>query len=103
VIIRGGFKIHPSTIESVLMQHPAVAACAVVGQPHERLGHVPVAAVETQPGRQPATAGELDSWLRKHLPATNIPADYRIVSELPRTPSLKIRIDAVREMFAPRT
>lgn len=100
VIIRGGFKIHPSAIESVLMQHPGVAACAVVGVPHERLGHVPVAAIEAQPKGEAPTAGELDMWLRKHLPATNIPADYRIVAELPRTPSLKIRIDAVRDLFA---
>ena len=100
VIIRGGFKIHPSAIESVLNQHPAVAASAVVGRPHERLGHVPVAAVEARPEAEPPTAGELDSWLRQHLPATNIPADFRIVTELPRTPSLKIRIDAVRELFA---
>ena len=101
VIIRGGFKIHPSTIESVLNQHPAVAASAVVGVPHERLGHVPVAAVETRPEAGAPTVAELETWLRKHLPATNIPADYRIVTELPRTPSLKIRIDAVRELFAP--
>ena len=101
VIIRGGFKIHPSAIESVLMQHPAVGACAVVGRPHARLGHVPVAAVEAKPDAVPPTGAELDSWLRKHLPATNIPADYRIVADLPRTPSLKIRIDAVRELFAP--
>jgi acyl-CoA synthetase (AMP-forming)/AMP-acid ligase II len=100
VIIRGGFKIHPSAIESVLMQHPGVAACAVVGHPHERLGHVPVAAVEARPDVSPPTVAELDSWLRKHLPATNIPADYRIITELPRTPSLKIRVDAVRELFA---
>ncbi len=101
VIIRGGFKIHPSAIESVLMQHPAVGACAVVARPHERLGHVPVAAIETRPDTDPPTAAELEAWLRQHLPATNIPADYRIVAELPRTPSLKIRIDAVRELFAP--
>lgn len=100
VIIRGGFKIHPSAIESVLMQHPGVAACAVVGRVHERLGHVPVAAIEARPEQEPPSAAELDAWLRKHLPATNIPADYRIVDELPRTPSLKIRIDAVRELFA---
>jgi long-chain acyl-CoA synthetase len=99
VINRGGFKIHPSAIESVLLQHPAVAACAVVGVPHERLGWVPVAAVEVRPGSPAPTAAEIDAFLRKGLPATNIPTDYRIVDELPRTPSLKIRLDAVRDMF----
>jgi long-chain acyl-CoA synthetase len=99
VINRGGFKIHPLTIESVLLQHPAVAACAVVGIPHERLGWVPVAAIEPRPGAPAPSAAEIDAFLRKGLPATNIPTDYRIVAELPRTPSLKVRVDAVRDMF----
>ena len=101
VINRGGFKIHPSAIESVLLQHPAVAACSVVGIPHERLGWVPVAAVELRPGAPEPTVAEIDAFLRKGLPATNIPTDYRIVGELPRTTSHKIRLDGVRAMFAP--
>jgi long-chain acyl-CoA synthetase len=100
VINRGGFKIHPSVIESALMQHPAVAFCAVVGVPHERLGWVPVAAVELKPGAPAPTAADIDAFLRQRLPSTNIPTDYRIVDELPRTPSLKIRLDAVRALFA---
>jgi long-chain acyl-CoA synthetase len=99
VINRGGFKIHPSTIESVLLQHPAVAACSVVGLPHERLGWVPVAAIELRPGAEKPSVAEIDAFLRKGLPATNIPTDYRIVHELPRTPSMKIRIDAVKDFF----
>jgi acyl-CoA synthetase (AMP-forming)/AMP-acid ligase II len=99
VIIRGGFKIHPSAIETALLQHPAVAACAVVGLPHERLGAVPVAAVEPKPDCPAPTAAELETWLRQRLPATNIPAHYRVVAELPRTPSLKVRLDAVKELF----
>jgi len=99
VINRGGFKIHPLAIETVLLQHPAVAACSVVGVPHERLGWVPVAAVELKPGAEAPGIADIDAFLRKGLPATNIPTDYRIVDELPRTPSLKIRVDAVQELF----
>jgi acyl-coenzyme A synthetase/AMP-(fatty) acid ligase len=99
VINRGGFKIHPSTIESALLQHPAVAACSVVGLPHERLGAAPVAAVELKPGAAAPSPAELDAFLRERLPATNIPTDWRIVPELPRTPSLKVRLDAVRDLF----
>jgi acyl-coenzyme A synthetase/AMP-(fatty) acid ligase len=99
VINRGGFKIHPSTIESALLQHPAVAACSVVGLPHERLGWVPAAAIELRPGAETPTVAEIDAFLRKSLPATNIPTDYRIVDELPRTPSMKIRVDAVKAFF----
>jgi acyl-coenzyme A synthetase/AMP-(fatty) acid ligase len=100
VINRGGFKIHPSTIESMLLQHPAVAACAVVGLPHERLGAVPVAALELKPGAPAPSVADVDAFLRERLPSTNIPTDYRIVDELPRTPSLKIRLDTVRQMFS---
>jgi acyl-coenzyme A synthetase/AMP-(fatty) acid ligase len=99
VINRGGFKIHPSAIESALLQHPDVAACAVVGLPHERLGAVPVAAVELKPGAGALSATDIDAFLRARLPATNIPTDYRMVAEIPRTPSMKVRLDAVRGMF----
>src|SRR4029453_3715721 len=91
VINRGGFKIHPSVIESALMQHPAVAFCAVVGLPHERLGRGPGAAGGVKAGGAAPTVREIDAFLRERLPSTNIPTDYRIVGELPRTPSLKIR------------
>jgi long-chain acyl-CoA synthetase len=100
VIIRGGFKIHPSAIETALLQHPAVAACSVVGLPDERLGHVPVAAVEPKPDCPRPTEAELDTWLRQRLPKTNIPTQYRIVDELPRTPSLKVQLNAVKQLFA---
>ena len=38
MIIRGGFNVYPRELEEVLMTHPAVSLCAVVGVPDERLG-----------------------------------------------------------------
>ena len=49
-IIRGGFKGLPAEVAAVLESHPAVREAAVVGLPDERLGHVPVAAVELREG-----------------------------------------------------
>jgi acyl-coenzyme A synthetase/AMP-(fatty) acid ligase len=37
--------------------------------------------------------------LRRHVYATHVPAAWRIVEELPRTPSLKIDRPAVRRLF----
>ncbi len=41
MIVSGGLNIYPTEVESVLLQHPAVASCAVVGVPDDRWIEVP--------------------------------------------------------------
>jgi o-succinylbenzoate---CoA ligase len=45
VIVSGGAKIDPAEVEAVVGAHPGVTDCAVVGLPHLRWGHRPVALV----------------------------------------------------------
>lgn len=98
VIIRGGFKVNPGDIVGVLRDHPAVRDAGVTGLPDERLGRVPVAAVElTDAGR--ATPEELLAYVRERLSRYYVPARLIIVEELPRTPSLKVSQPALRELF----
>jgi acyl-CoA synthetase (AMP-forming)/AMP-acid ligase II len=61
VIIRGGFKVTPTDIVSVLRGHPAVRDAGVTGIPDERLGSVPVGAVELADGAHvdPATCSTM--------------------------------------------
>ncbi len=98
-IIRGGFKIMPEQVAQSIASHPRVSAAAVVGRADARVGEVPVAAVERLAGTLPPTEQELDSHVRARLPATMVPAGYLFVDALPRTPSLKIDIAAVRRLF----
>src|SRR5919202_3227523 len=49
VIIRGGFNVYPRDVEDALLEHPAVAAAAVVGRPDARHGEEVVAFVELRP------------------------------------------------------
>ena len=94
-VMRGGFKVLPETIESVLLSHPQVAAAAVVGVADRRLGAVPVALV--QPASTAAPDPEaLKDHIRRHLPATHVPTQLWIVARIPRTPSLKIDRAGVR-------
>lgn len=86
-INRGGFKVLPETVESVLLRHPAVRAAGVVGVPDPRLGQVPVAGVEVG---TPVTEEELREWLRERLLTYQVPARVVIVDSLPRTPSMKV-------------
>ena len=89
VIVRGGFKVSPETVVRALRAHPAVADAAVAPVPDQRLGQIPVAAVELLPGA--ATDGEA---LREHCRATltpyEVPARVFVVDELPRGAALKV-------------
>ena len=98
-ISRGGFKIMPETVAGTLRQHPGVSDAAVVGLPDARLGEVPVAAVEAQPGKPAPTAAELEAHIRASLPATHVPTKFLIVEALPRTPSMKVSLVEVKRLF----
>ena len=97
-IIRGGFKVMPDDVRIALESHPAVAGAAVVGRRDERLGETPVAMVELrEPGS--ANAAGLIDYLRTRLARYEIPTDIAIVAELPRTPSGKPDLGAIRRYF----
>jgi acyl-CoA synthetase (AMP-forming)/AMP-acid ligase II len=100
VIIRGGFKVHPDDVRTVLERDPRVRAAAVVGHADPRLGQVPVAAVELRLGVGPVTAAELRESASRVLARYELPAEIRIIDALPRTPSGKADLTAVRALFA---
>ena len=95
-IIRGGFKVLPDDVRAALESHPAVLGAAVVGRTDARLGEVPVAMVEL---RAAAAVAELTGFLRDRLAPYEIPAAIAIVNAIPRTPSGKADLTAVRDHF----
>jgi long-chain acyl-CoA synthetase len=98
-IIRGGFKVMPDDVRTALEHHPAVRGAAVVGRPDDRLGETPVAMVELRDAAS-ADAAALVEFLRARLARYEIPTDIAIVDQLPRTPSGKADLRAVREFFS---
>jgi acyl-coenzyme A synthetase/AMP-(fatty) acid ligase len=99
VIIRGGFKVHPDPVRVALERDPRVLAAAVVGHDDPRLGQVPVAAVELRPGAGPVTSAELRDAASGLLARYELPARIRVVDALPRTPSGKPDLAAIRHLF----
>ena len=97
-IIRGGFKVMPDDVRAALESHPDVLGASVVGRPDERLGEVPVALVELRAG-QTLSAEVLSDHLRTRLSRYEIPAEIVFTDEIPRTPSGKPDLRAVREHF----
>jgi long-chain acyl-CoA synthetase len=98
-INRGGFKILPEVIERSLLLHPGILAAAVVALPDRRLGQVPGAAIQFKSDVVAATPEEVEAHLRDYVPATHIPVVWRFVSDLPKTPSMKIDRPAVARLF----
>lgn len=99
-IIRGGFKVMPDDVRTALERHPAVAGAAVVGCPDPRLGETPVALVELRPDAQ-AGVDELLAYLRTRLARYEVPTAVAITESMPRTPSGKPDLAAVRSHFCP--
>jgi acetyl-CoA synthetase len=98
VINSMGYRIGPGEIETSLMGHPAVALCAVVGEPDELRGQVPVAHVVLRPGHDPGPdlAAELQHHVRTRLAAHEVPRRVVFADDLPRTATGKIMRRALR-------
>ena len=83
MVNRGGLKVFPAEVEEVLLSSPDVADVAVVGQPDDRLGEVPVAFVVAAPGVAPSSDG-LSDYCRAHLAPYKVPVRFEMVDALPR-------------------
>tara|TARA_A100001037_G_scaffold280452_1_gene283226 strand:+ start:2254 stop:3774 length:1521 start_codon:yes stop_codon:yes gene_type:complete len=97
-INRGGFKVHGEEIGQILEQHGDVREVCVVGIQDKRLGAVPAAAVVLREGAS-LTSDELGAWAREHMLPYQVPAEFRFVDDLPRTPSMKPKLVAIRSLF----
>ncbi|MBO6784326.1 MAG: AMP-binding protein [Alphaproteobacteria bacterium] len=83
MIISGGSNIYPREIEEVLLRHPDVAECAVVGRPHEEWGEEVIAFVAPREGREVDPA-ELDGLCLENIARFKRPKDYRFAAALPK-------------------
>ena len=98
VINTGGEKVHPQEVEDVLIAHPDVTDVAVVGVPDETWGERVVAVVATANGS--LTAAELQDMVRRRLAGYKVPRGVVLLERLPRTPSGKLEVAAVRSIAA---
>ena len=96
MIITGGENVYGPEVESVLIEHPAVADAAVIGVPDDFWGESVKAIV--------VTAAEVDAkdiieFCRRYLAGYKCPRTVDFVSDLPRNPSGKILKTALREPY----
>jgi len=95
LINRGGEKVYPKEVEDVLYSHPGVAAAAVLGVPHERLGEEVKAYLELKAGVL-VTEEELIAFARARMAPHKYPRVVEFRASLPKLATGKIDKKALK-------
>jgi long-chain acyl-CoA synthetase len=98
MIISGGSNIYPREIEEVLLRHPAVAECSVVGRPHAEWGEEVVAFVVK---KSAVETSELDALCLDNIARFKRPREYRFVEALPKNNYGKVLKTELRKLVSP--
>jgi acyl-CoA synthetase (AMP-forming)/AMP-acid ligase II len=87
-----GFPIAPAEVEAVLLEHPMVRDCGIVGRKDDVAGEIPCAFVVLRDGNPGNTniANELCGYVGERLTGYKQPREVRFVHSIPRNPSGKI-------------
>lgn len=102
LILRGGENVYPAEIEDVLSECEGVAACVVIGLPHEDLGESVHAIIEVRDPACPPSADALRAHVAARLEKYKCPASYEFVSEPLRDAAGKVRRSRLRDERAGR-
>ncbi len=96
LIICKGMNIYPREVEEVLMSHPKVELCAVVGRKDPNHGEIPVAFVKPVEDSQ-LTEGELRNYLKDKLANYKVPRQFIFVDDLPKNATGKVLKRVLRD------
>ena len=99
MIVSAGYNIAGPEVEDVLLTHPQVAECGVVGAPDAERGQVVMAFVVLRPwpGSEPPPVHELQDWVKQRLAPYKYPRRIRFVDALPRTENAKLQRFVLRQ------
>lgn len=101
VINTGGEKVHPQEVENVLLTHPDVTDCVVVGVPDDTWGERVSAVVATP--NETLREADLQDWVRRSLAGYKVPRRIVLLSSLPRTPTGKLEVAWAKRTVQPQS
>jgi len=87
MLIVSGYNVYPSHIENVLMKHPDVLNCGVIGIPHPYKVQVPKAYIVLKEGVKDRmkVRGDIKEYCKKNLAAYMVPKEFEFRESLPKT------------------
>jgi 2-aminobenzoate-CoA ligase len=93
MIISAGYNIAGAEVEEVLLRHPAVLECAVVGRADDERGMVVEAHVVVKPGvaSGPDLARDLQDFVKTQIAPYKYPRALKFIDQLPRTETGKLQ------------
>ena len=97
MIVMSGWKVYPTEVEDVLVQHPGVRDAAVFGCTDEHRGEVPVAVVV--PSGEGVTPGDIIAFARERLAGYKVPRRIIFAGEIPRVNGWKLMRKRLREEY----
>jgi acyl-coenzyme A synthetase/AMP-(fatty) acid ligase len=96
-----GFPVAPAEVEAVLLEHPAIRDCGVVGRPCPEAGEIPCAFVVLREEYADCEQmrREICGYVSERLSHHKQPREIRVVAAIPRNPSGKILRRELRGML----
>ena len=100
MIVSAGYNISGPEVESVLLEHAAVAECGVIGVPDEERGQIVKAFVVVKPGyvADDTLVAQLQAFVKSHVAPYKYPRVIRFIDALPRTETGKLKRFALQAM-----
>jgi fatty-acyl-CoA synthase len=101
MIITGGFNVYSAEVEQVLLAHPAVQDCAVIGLPDDKWGERVTAVVQLRAG-QSVSEPEVQAFVKERLGSVKAPKQVEVWPDLPRSKVGKVLKTEVKAQLTGR-
>lgn len=101
ILSKGGENISTIELENTILSHPSISDCAVVASPSSKWGEVPVAYVVLDPSSPipPEQVSQVViAYCKGKLAGYKVPKEVKVLTELPRTSTGKVRKNVLRDM-----
>ncbi|WP_018178097.1 acyl-CoA synthetase [Jongsikchunia kroppenstedtii] len=99
MIVSGGENVYSAEVEKVLIHHPAVASCAVIGVPDRDWGERVHAVIVSEPGVT-VTAAEIRDYVGARIARYKAPRTVDFVEQMPLSPVGKILKRVLRDQYS---